>query len=94
MPDRDLAFDSNYAPWLHQIKAQIRQVQVQAALSINRELVLLYWHIGQQILVQQQEQGWGAKVIDRLAQDLTQEFPQMKGFSTRNLKYMRAFAEA
>jgi predicted nuclease of restriction endonuclease-like (RecB) superfamily len=94
MSDRDLAFDTNYGPWLHQIKAQIRQVQVQAAVSINRELVMLYWHIGQQILWQQQEQGWGAKVIDRLAKDLTQEFPQMKGFSTRNLKYMRAFAEA
>lgn len=94
MSDRDLVFDSRYGPWLHQLKAQIRQVQVQAAIAINRELVLLYWYIGQQILVQQRQQGWGAKVIDRLAKDLSQEFPQMKGFSTRNLKYMRAFAEA
>ncbi len=61
MSDRDLAFDSNYGPWLYQLKAQIRQVQVQAAIAINRELVLLYWYIGQQILVQQREAGLGSK---------------------------------
>jgi predicted nuclease of restriction endonuclease-like (RecB) superfamily len=56
--------------------------------------VLLYWQIGREILVRQQQEGWGAKTIDRLAKDLKQEFPEMKGFSPRNLKYMRAFAEA
>jgi predicted nuclease of restriction endonuclease-like (RecB) superfamily len=59
----------------------------------NRELVLLYWQIGRDILARQAEQGWGAKVIDRLAADLRTAFPDMKGFSPRNLKYMRAFAE-
>lgn len=54
----------------------------------------LYWHIGRDILARQAEQGWGAKVIDRLAHDLRTTFPDMKGFSPRNLKYMRAFAEA
>jgi len=67
---------------------------VRAALSVNRELVLLYWQLGQDILTRQRQQGWGAKVIDRLARDLQKEFPDMKGFSPRNLKYMRAFAEA
>jgi predicted nuclease of restriction endonuclease-like (RecB) superfamily len=57
-------------------------------------LVALYWQIGQEILARQQQQGWGAKVIERLAKDLRKEFPEMKGFSPRNLKYMRAFAEA
>jgi predicted nuclease of restriction endonuclease-like (RecB) superfamily len=56
--------------------------------------VLLYWQIGRDILVRQAEQGWGGKVIDRLAHDLRTAFPTMKGFSPRNLKYMRAFAEA
>ncbi len=56
--------------------------------------MLLYWQIGRDILERQQAQGWGAKVIDRLAKDLTAAFPDMKGFSPRSLKYMRAFAEA
>lgn len=56
--------------------------------------MLLYWQIGRDILARQDKEGWGAKVIDRLAQDLRNAFPDMKGFSPRNLKYMRAFAEA
>ena len=67
---------------------------MRAALSVNRELVLLYWQLGRDILTRQRQQGWGAKVVDRLASDLQKEFPDMKGFSPRNLKYMRAFAEA
>jgi predicted nuclease of restriction endonuclease-like (RecB) superfamily len=56
--------------------------------------VLLYWQIGRDILARQAEQGWGTKVIDRLTKDLRAAFPDMKGFSPRNLKYMRAFADA
>jgi predicted nuclease of restriction endonuclease-like (RecB) superfamily len=76
------------------LKARIRQAQGRAALAVNRELVLLYWNIGRGILQRQQAQGWGAKVIERLSHDLRLEFPEMKGFSPRNLKYMRVFAEA
>lgn len=83
-----------YADFLQEIKARVQTAQVRAALAVNHELVLLYWHIGRDILTQQQEQGWGAKVVDRIAGDLTREFPQMRGFSARNVKYMRAFAEA
>lgn len=83
-----------YAEWLAELKARIHTAQQRAALAVNRELVLLYWQIGRDILARQAEQGWGAKVIDRLAQDLRAAFPDMKGFSPRNLKYMRAFAEA
>ncbi|MDP2795196.1 MAG: PDDEXK nuclease domain-containing protein [Sulfurisoma sp.] len=61
---------------------------------MNRELVLLYWQIGRDILERQARQGWGAKVIERLAHDLRTAFPDMKGFSRANLMYMRAFAEA
>jgi predicted nuclease of restriction endonuclease-like (RecB) superfamily len=85
---------SNYATFLANLKEQIRQAQTRAALSVNRELVQLYWEIGQGILKAQAHEGWGSKVIERLAQDLRQAFPDMKGFSPRNLKYMRSFAEA
>lgn len=83
-----------YAEWLADLKGRIHTAQQRAALAVNRELVQLYWHIGRDILARQAEQGWGAKVIDRLAHDLRTTFPDMKGFSPRNLKYMRAFAEA
>ena len=85
---------AGYADWLAELKARIHTAQQRAALAVNRELVLLYWHIGRDILARQAEQGWGAKVIDRLAHDLRTAFPQMKGFSRANLMYMRAFAEA
>jgi predicted nuclease of restriction endonuclease-like (RecB) superfamily len=83
-----------YGDWLIDLKSRIHNAQQRATLAVNRELVLLYWQIGQDILVRQTQQGWGAKVIDRLAQDLRAAFPDMKGFSPRNLKYMRAFAGA
>ena len=83
-----------YSDWLTDLKNRIHHAQQRASLAVNRELVLLYWQIGHDILQRQAEQGWGAKVIDRLAHDLRTAFPDMKGFSPRNLKYMRAFAEA
>jgi len=85
---------AGYADWLANLKGRIHSAQQRATLAVNRELVLLYWQIGCDILVRQAEQGWGAKVIARLAHDLRTAFPEMKGFSPRNLKYMRAFAEA
>ncbi len=85
---------ADYAAWLAELKTRIHNVQQRAALAVNRELVLLYWQIGRDILDRQGREGWGAKVIERLAQDLRSAFPDMKGFSPRNLKYMRAFAEA
>ncbi len=83
-----------YADWLSALKTRIHSAQQRATLAVNRELVLLYWQIGQDILARQSAQGWGAKVIERLSQDLRTAFPEMKGFSPRNLKYMRSFAEA
>jgi predicted nuclease of restriction endonuclease-like (RecB) superfamily len=83
-----------YDTFLSNIKERIRTAQIKAALAVNRELILLYWQIGREILTRQQQQGWGAKVIERLSQDLRNEFPQMKGFSRTNLLYMRAFADA
>ncbi len=85
---------AGYSDWLSDLRGRIHCAQQRATLSVNRELVLLYWQIGHDILIRQAEQGWGTKVIERLAQDLRAAFPKMKGFSPRNLKYMRAFAEA
>jgi predicted nuclease of restriction endonuclease-like (RecB) superfamily len=84
----------NYATWLAQLRERIHQAQQRATLAVNRELVLLYWHIGRDILERQEREGWGTKVIERLAHDLRAAFPDMQGFSPRNLKYMRSFAEA
>jgi len=86
--------DDNYTNFLRSLKDRIREAQIKAALSVNKELTLLYWQIGREILIRQQEEGWGAKIIEQLAKDLKREFPDIKGFSSRNLKYMRAFAEA
>jgi predicted nuclease of restriction endonuclease-like (RecB) superfamily len=85
---------SNYDAFLSILKQRIRTAQVRAALAVNQELVLLYWQIGREILQRQQAEGWGTKVIERIAKDLKREFPEIKGFSRTNLLYMRAFAEA
>jgi len=85
---------NNYINILDSLKEKIRFARHKAATVVNVELLKLYWDIGNTILEQQKEEGWGAKVIDRLATDLRIEFPDFKGLSVRNLKYMRAFAEA
>jgi predicted nuclease of restriction endonuclease-like (RecB) superfamily len=83
-----------YPAFLRDIKDRVRTAQVRASLAVNRELILLYWSIGRDILARQKVAGWGAKIIDRLASDLAAEFPGVEGFSSRSLKYMRAFADA
>ncbi|MBS7776868.1 PDDEXK nuclease domain-containing protein [Acidovorax sp. CCYZU-2555] len=83
----------DYADWLAKLKGQIAQARQRAALAINAELVQLYARIGRDILQRQQAQGWGAKVIERLARDLKEAFPDMRGWSSSNLKYMRFFAQ-
>ncbi len=89
-----VSLPADYTTWLTELKTRIHSAQQRASLSVNRELVLLYWQIGQDILARQNREGWGAKVIERLAQDLRNAFPEMKGFSRANLMYMRSFAEA
>jgi predicted nuclease of restriction endonuclease-like (RecB) superfamily len=91
-PAGDVPVD--YAAWLADLKARIHQERLRVVLASNAVMVLLYWDIGRSILDKQADQGWGSRVIDRLAADLREAFPEMKGFSPRNLKYMRAFAAA
>lgn len=85
---------AGYGELLEDLKSRIRSAQTKAALAANQGLILLYWDIGRRILDRQRKEGWGAKVIDRLSRDLCREFPMLRGLSGRNLKYMRAFAEA
>lgn len=85
---------AGYAELLAEIKKRVHSAQTKAIASVNQGMILLYWQIGREILARQNQEGWGTKVIDRLAADLRRDFPDMKGFSPRNLKYMRAFGEA
>lgn len=89
-----VALPPDYAPLLADIKARVQSARVKAGLAANRELLTLYWDIGRLILGRQQREGWGAKVIDRLALDLQRSFPGQQGFSRANLLFMRAFADA
>jgi len=82
-----------YAKFLEHIKTDILQTQLKAALSITKELTLLYWRIGKELSEKTQLEGWGAKVVEKLASDLEKAFPGIAGFSLRNLRYMRKFAE-
>lgn len=78
----DRLLPTGYDEFLRELKERIRSAQVRAALAVNRELVLLYWQIGREILSQQQQQGWGAKVINQLAKDLKKAFPPDEGVFT------------
>ncbi len=85
---------AGYAEWLVGIKTRIHAAQQRAALAVNRELLGLYWHLGAEIVERQASARWGDGILDRVSSDLRAAFPDMKGFSRSNLKYMRAFSEA
>src|SRR5687767_9451792 len=84
---------NDYGATLKAIKLRVQQERVHAVLAANAAMVSLYWDIGRLILDRQTREGWGAKVIDRLARDLRKSFPDMQGFSARNLLFMRRFAD-
>jgi hypothetical protein len=81
----------NYAELLNDVKSRIRQAQIKAGLSVNAEMLGLYWDIGRMVDQRQKAGGWGAGVIPRLAADIRNELPKVKGFSERNIKRMRIF---
>ncbi len=85
---------TGYVLLLAELKARVRAAQVKAAMSVNRELILLWWHIEREILRAQKAEGWGAKVVERPAMDLAAELPEMGGFSRTNILRMRAFYAA
>ncbi len=85
---------NGYVEWVSQLKNDIRTAQTKAMLAVNAGMITLYWHIGREIAARQEANGWGSHIIPQLADDLRSEFPDMKGFSTRNLGYMKSFAAA
>jgi len=85
--------EAGYDLFIVDVKESIRRERLKIVLNANSSMLMLYWNIGKKILEKQTNEGWGAKVIDRLSEDLKTSFPEMKGFSSRNLKYMRKFAE-
>ena len=85
---------NNYKELLSEIKSRIREAQVKTVIAANAQMLLLYWQIGNNIIQNQQAEGWGAKIIEKLSADLKKEFPELKGLSARNLLYMKQYAEA
>lgn len=84
----------NYSPLINAVKEKIQQARLSANLKVNEVLLELYWEIGRAIGEAQEQQAWGAQVIDKLAQAIKEDSPHNKGFSVRNLKYMRSFSQA
>ena len=84
----DPAF-SGYRDWLIGLKDKLRRVQIKAAVAINQEILLFYWELGADIVEKQKSASWGDRFLPLLSRDLFEEFPDMKGFSVSNLKYMR-----
>lgn len=94
MSKKQLSVPAGFPDLLKEVKDRIQRAQTRAMLSVNAELVRLYWEIGQLIDARQQQQGWGAAVIPRLASELRNELPEIRGFSERNIKSMLAFFRA
>jgi len=89
-----LSQTAEYVAFVKELKHRVRSAQLRAAAAVNQELILLYWGIGRGILERQEELGWGSGVVDQLSRDLRATFPEMKGFSRRNLLFMRSLAKA
>jgi predicted nuclease of restriction endonuclease-like (RecB) superfamily len=93
MLEVEIIKSNDYARFLSDLKENIKTSQYRAVQQVNKRLITLYHHIGSEIIKMQSEKGWGSKVIDQLSKDLKSAFPNMKGFSSSNLKYMRRLAE-
>ncbi|NQX13065.1 DUF1016 domain-containing protein [Microbacteriaceae bacterium VKM Ac-2855] len=94
MTGRDVDLPTGYEPFLRSLTSRVQDAQLRAQRTVNAQLISLYWDLGHAILDQQAREPWGAKVLDRLAEDLRLAFPTMTGLSRSNLFYMRAFAAA
>lgn len=93
-PKTNNQLPEGYEYWRKTIVSRIENAKLRVSFHVNADLLSLYWSIGSDILEKQQTLGWGAQVIEKLSQDLSRAFPEDRGYSVRNLKYMRAFAEA
>ena len=86
-----LGLPADYVEFLESLKTRVRQAQTKAMLSVNHEMIAMYWDIGRRIVERQEHDGWGKNVVNRLASDLQQAFPGMGGFSSVNVLRMRTF---
>src|SRR3954452_12537431 len=91
VPQSGLDVPRGDAELLEDLKGRVRTAQLKAALSVNREMIRLYWDIGRLIVERQEREGWGKGIVDRLAKDIQQAFPGLAGFSPSNVSRMKAF---
>ncbi len=91
--NQEIQNTKNYLQTLEDLKSFIKTSQIKAHLAVNKEMLVLYWQIGKIIINRQEKEGWGTKVTKRLSEDLQREFPNMKGLSYTNIRYMQRFAE-
>jgi predicted nuclease of restriction endonuclease-like (RecB) superfamily len=84
----------NYTKFITLLKTKIRSAQIKGAIAVNRELIRLYWEIGEDIVEKQEKEGWGSKVLEKMSKDLQNEFPGIEGFSRSNIFRMKAFFTA
>lgn len=94
LADTKLEMPESYPGFINEIKERVVRTRLETIVAANSAMILMYWEIGNAILQRQKNEGWGTKVIDRMSYDLKNAFPDIQGFSPRNLKYMRKFAEA
>jgi len=92
VPPLRAEMDASYNALHDSIIARVKETRLRFVIQANKEMIALYWHIGSEILRRQESEGWGASVIDRLSEDLKEAFPEMGGFSARNLGSMKRFA--
>jgi len=88
---KEQIIESEYKTWLHELKLQIKRTQVKASISVNSQLIMLYWDIGRQIVEKQEKAKWGSKLLEQLSNDLRKEFPEMGGFSRANMFNIKKF---
>jgi len=86
---KDLTQMTEYKKWIIDLKTKVRQIQLKAAIAVNQQLLMFYWDLGIEIIDKQKNTAWGGGFIKQLSRDLRGEFPDMKGFSERNIKYIR-----
>lgn len=88
-----MQLDKEYKNWISELKLKVRSAQIKAAIAVNRELILFYWDLGCMLSDKIKKSQWGDKVLENVSKDLKEEFPEMKGFSKTNLKYIKGFYE-
>ena len=85
----DITLDKEYVQWIHDIKQRFRSAQIKAAVKVNSEQLLFNWQLGRDLVIKRAEEKWGRGVVEQVSLDLQAAFPEAKGFSARNLWFMK-----